>query len=352
MSRRRQAVTIRHVAADAGVSLQTVSRVINDGDNVRPAMRARVQASIDKLGYVPSIAAQRMSGRRSYLILALNDRERTIADWSSREGGDWVNQMLLGGILECEAHGYRLIFELVETEGDRVEKQTRAALASLRPDGVVLTPPHSDNPLIGALLEEFHIPFARIGSLEEGPGISLTMDDEGAARDATRHLIALGHRRIGFIAGPAAYSLSARRCSGWSEAMKAAGLPVEGLLARGDFGYASGLAASEALLSTPAPPTAILASSDQMTLAALATARRRGLEVPRDLSLISFDNTPIVRFSQPPLTAIDQPIADIVARAVALLIDEVKSGRAPEREVVVSASLVERGSTAPAPAAV
>lgn len=134
--------------------------------------------------------------------------------------------------------------------------------------------------------------------------------------------------------------------------MKAAGLSVDGLLARGDFGYASGLAASEALLSAPAPPTAILASSDQMTLAALATARRRGLEVPRDLSLISFDNTPIVRFSQPPLTAIDQPIADIVARAVSLLIDAVKSGRAPEREVVVSASLVERGSTAPAPAAV
>ena len=94
--RRRQAVTIKHVAADAGVSLQTVSRVINDGANVSPEMKARVQSSIDKLGYVPSIAAQRMSGSRSYLILALNDRDRTIADWSSRQGVDWVDQMLLG----------------------------------------------------------------------------------------------------------------------------------------------------------------------------------------------------------------------------------------------------------------
>ena len=86
MGRRRQSVTIKHVAADAGVSLQTVSRVINNEPNVRPIMKERVQASIDKLGYVPSIAAQRMSGSRSYIILAINDRDRTIADWRAREG--------------------------------------------------------------------------------------------------------------------------------------------------------------------------------------------------------------------------------------------------------------------------
>src|SRR3546814_9695892 len=97
MGRRRQAVTIRHVAADAGVSLQTVSRVINNEPNVRPEMQQRVRASIDKLGYVPSIAAQRMSGSRSYLILAINDRERTIAAWRGRQGIDWVDQMLRGG---------------------------------------------------------------------------------------------------------------------------------------------------------------------------------------------------------------------------------------------------------------
>ena len=111
--RRRQAVTIRHVAADANVSLQTVSRVINNEQNVRPEMKERVQASIDKLGYVPSIAAQRMGGSRSYIILALNDRDRTIADWRERLGVDWVDQMLLGGMLKCAEHGYRMILELV-----------------------------------------------------------------------------------------------------------------------------------------------------------------------------------------------------------------------------------------------
>ena len=107
--RRRQAVTIKHVAADAGVSLQTVSRVINNDPKVSPEMRRRVEASIEKLHYVPSIAAQRMSGSRSYIILALNDRDRTIADWMERQGVDWVDQMLLGGMLKCAELGYRMM---------------------------------------------------------------------------------------------------------------------------------------------------------------------------------------------------------------------------------------------------
>jgi len=344
---RPQAVTIKHVAERAGVSLQTVSRVINDGPNVRPAMRERVQAAIDALGYVPSIAAQRMSGKRSYLILAINDRERTIADWRSREGGDWVDQMLLGGMLKCAEHGYRLIFELVDTHSDYVERELAAALASLRPDGVVLTPPHSDNPLICRLLADHNIPFARIGSREMNPGIPITMDDDGSARAATEHLIALGHRAIGFIAGSSEYSLSEWRIDGWRKAMDEAGLATEGLLARGDFSYASGLRAAEGLLNRDPRPTAIVASSDQMTLAALEVAVRAGLEVPRDLSLISFDNTPIVRFTQPPLTAVDQPIAATVSRAVELLIEAVKTGERAREVVNVPGALIERSSTAP-----
>ena len=159
--RRRRQVTIRHVAADAGVSLQTVSRVINNAPNVRPAVKQRVQSSIDKLGYVPSIAAQRLSGSRSYLILALNDRDRTIADWRERQGADWIDQMLLGGMLKVAEYGYRLMFELVDTHDDHVERELRATLAALQPDGVILTPPHSENSQITDLLEEVGIAFAR-----------------------------------------------------------------------------------------------------------------------------------------------------------------------------------------------
>ena len=346
MARRRQAVTIKHVAADAGVSLQTVSRVINNEPNVRPAMKDRVQASIDKLGYVPSIAAQRMSGSRSYLILAVNDRDRTIADWRARQGGDWVDQMLLGGMLKASEYGYRMIFELVDTHSDHVERELGATIAALQPDGVILTPPHSENPLITGLLAEHRIPFARIGSKASGPGIAMTMGDEASARRATEYLIELGHRRIGFIAGPEEYSLSDWRKNGWKLAMEAAGLPHMGLCARGDFGYDSGVVATNKLLDLASLPTAIIASSDQMTLAALDTATKRGLSVPRDISLISFDNTPVVRFTTPQLTAIDQPIAATFSKAVELLIEHGNETVAPQ-PVRVEGCLVERGSTAP-----
>ncbi len=346
MARRRQAVTIKHVAADAGVSLQTVSRVINNEPNVRPAMKELVQASIDKLGYVPSIAAQRMSGSRSYLILAINDRERTIADWRTRQGTDWVDQMLLGGMLKCAEHGYRMIFELVDTHNDHVERELGATIAALQPDGVILTPPHSENPLITGFLAKRKIPFARIGSTAMGPGIAMTMDDEGSARRATEHLIGLGHRRIGFIAGSEDYNLSHWRIDGWREAMEAANLPHDGLCTTGDFSYDSGITAANKLLDLETPPTAIIASNDQMTLAALDTANQRGLNVPEDLSLISFDNTPVVRFTVPQLTAVDQPIAATFSKAVELLITNGDT-TVQDQPVVTEGSLVERSSTAP-----
>ena len=345
MARRRQSVTIKHVAADAGVSLQTVSRVINNEPNVRPAMKERVQASIDKLGYVPSIAAQRMSGSRSYLILAINDRDLTIADWRAREGRDWVDQMLLGGMLTCAEHGYRMLIELVDTHSDHVERELGAALAALQPDGVILTPPHSENPLITGLLAERGIPFARIGSKQDGPGIAMTMGDTHNAQLATDHLIELGHERIGFIAGPKEFSLADWRIEGWQKTMTDAGLPTDGLCERGDFGFESGTAAASRLLDSPNPPTAIIASSDQMALATLEVARKRGLDVPRDLSLVSFDNSPIVRFTQPPLTAVDQPISATIARAVELLI-EARKKAPPKEPVSVLGELVVRGSTA------
>jgi LacI family transcriptional regulator len=349
MARRRQAVTIKHVAADAQVSLQTVSRVINNQPNLRPEMKKRVQDSIDRLGYVPSIAAQRMSGSRSYLILAINDRERTIADWQARQGTDWVDQMLLGGMLMCAKHGYRMILELVDTHNNHVERELLSAIAALQPDGIILTPPHSDNPLIVSLLAKQNIPFVRIGSQENGPGVPVSMDDEGSARTATRHLIAHGHDRIGFIAGSPEYNLSGWRIDGWRSAMAEAGLSTDKLLQSGDFSYSSGEKAARILLTASQRPTAIIASNDQMALATLEVARSLGLAVPEDLSIVSFDNTPLVHFTQPPLTAIDQPIAATASKAVELIIAAQKGVEPPRNVTAISADLVERGSVAAPP---
>jgi LacI family transcriptional regulator len=350
LSDRRKTVTIRDVAEHAGVSVPTVSRVINNGPNVRPGMRDKVRAAIEHLGYVPSLAARRMSGNRSYIILAINDRERTLSDWRERQGTDWVDQMLLGGILTCSKYGYRMLVELVDTHADHVERELAATVSALQPDGVILTPPHSENRQITQLLARRGIPFARIGSTEKGAGIRLTMGDRQAARDATRRLIELGHERIGMISGPREYSLSGWRLDGWVEALEEAGLSAEGLCERGDFSYESGTQAARALLDRNPDLTAIIGSNDQMTLAALEVARDRKLHVPRDLSIISFDNTPIVRFSQPPLSAVDQPIAQTVSVAVEHLIGEA-GWQAADDVIDIAAQIVERASIGPAPRA-
>lgn len=344
---RPRAVTIKHVAAEAGVSLQTVSRVINDGPNVRDAIKDRVRQAIDKLGYVPSLAARRMGGNRSYLLLALNDRDRTIEGWRSGDGTDWVDQMLLGGMLKSSEHGYRMIFELVDTHSAHVERAITAALAGLHPDGVILTPPHGDNRIITELLAARKIPFARLGSIGQGPGFAIYMDDAGAAAAATKHLVSLGHRRIGFITGSDDYALSGARLQGYRDAVRDAGLTRDpALVARGDFTFASGTAATQKLLALENPPTAIIASSDQMSLAALQVARSLDLDVPSDLSIVSFDNTPIVKFSAPPLTAIRQPIAEMTACAADLLIRAANGDPVPDSPNVLPFDLIVRGSTA------
>lgn len=348
MQPRARTVTIKHVAAEAGVSLQTVSRVINDGPNVRDAVKERVREAITRLGYVPSIAARRMGGSRSYLLLALNDRDRTIEGWRSGDGTDWVDQMLLGGMLECAEHDYRMIFELVDTHSAHVEREISSALSALHPDGVILTPPHGDNPVITELLTGKGIPFARIGSTGDGPGFAISMDDARAAAAATEHLLSLGHRRIGFITGSEEYALSGARLDGYRAAVRAGGAADDpDLVAGGDFTFGSGLAATHRLLSLPEPPTALVASSDQMALAALKVARAAGLDVPGDLSIVSFDDTPIVKFSAPPLTAVRQPIAAMTARAAELLIRATTGEAVGDEPSVLAFDLIVRASTAP-----
>lgn len=344
---RPRPATIEDVARLAGVSRQTVSRVINHGANVKPALGARVQQAIDELGYVPNMAARRMGGQRSFLLLALNDRDRTLGNWKAGRGNDWVDQMLFGAMMTCEAAGYRMLFELVDTRSPVAERQLAAALSSLRPDGVILTPPHTENAELAALLVRTQTLFARIGSHGHPDGINLWMDDAAAARAATAHLIGLGHRRIALIAGATTYRASALRLEGYRRAMAAAGLSAPAdLVVEGDFGFASGERGVARLLALAKPPTAVIASNDEMAFAALHMADRHGIAVPEDLSVISFDDTPGVRFSVPPLTAIRQPIAPMAATAADLLI-RAKRGESVPMTHALDFELVVRRSTAP-----
>lgn len=340
-------VTIRHVAAAAGVAVKTVSRVINGEPNVTRDLRDRVMKAVEELGYVPSMAARRMGGSRSYLLVALNDRQNTINNWQSGRGNDWIDQMLHGAMLTCEAHGYRMLFELVDAESPDLDRKVVAVLSALQPDGIILTPPHSQNLALVEMLTRRNVPVVRMGVPGDGVGFGVFMDDREAATEATRHLLDLGHRRIGFIAGSPRFEASGQRLEGYRDALGGAGLTVDNkLIAPGDFTFESGVAAAETLLASDDRPTAILASNDEMALAALHVASRRGLRVP-ELSLVSFDDTPGVRLSVPGLTSIRQPISDMAAKAAELLIGVSKTGDATPTDHLLPFGLEIRGSTAP-----
>lgn len=344
---RKGRVTIEDVAAAAGVSRQTVSRVINDGPNVKPALREKVRAAIEALGYVPNLSARRMGGGRSFLILAVNDRNRTLENWSAGRGNDWVDQMLYGGMTECERHSYHLVFELIETQDKEAERQLAKALAALRPDGVILTPPHSDNESLVALLEAQKLPCARIGHREGHTTIDVFMDEAGAARDTTRGLIELGHRRVGFIAGAANYGNSALRIEGFREALAEAGLPDSvGHVGFGEFHFDTAAGIIREMLQQPESPTALIAENDEMAFAAMHVANSLNISIPEQLSVVSFEDTPGVRFSVPPLSAVRQPTAQMIATACRRLIEAARGGEAHSNEMVPY-DLMWRASTGP-----
>ncbi len=346
-------VTIYDVAARAGVSIKTVSRVMNKEPNVRPAMRDRVLQAAGELGYSPNLSARSLAGSRSFVIAVFVDAALTIDHWRSERGADYLSRIQLGATLECRDAGYHLLIELIDHEGPQVRQEVAALLAALKPDGVILTPPSSDNPVVLELLDKAGTPYVRLGpERAEGLGPRVHMDDVAAAREMTEHLIGLGHKRIGFIVGEPRYGASQARREGYLAAMKAHGLPVsEGLVRQGDFTFQSGMAEAKALLALPDRPTAIFASNDDMALGCVAAIAEAGLMTPGDVSVAGFDDSPSARFSRPQLTTVRQPVAEMSSVAAKLLIAQAKTNEASERpeDILLPFELIHRASTAPPP---
>ncbi|WP_265587186.1 LacI family DNA-binding transcriptional regulator [Sphingomicrobium arenosum] len=345
---KKRSVTIEDVARVANVSRQTVSRVINRLPSVSADAKSRVEEAIAELGYVPNLAARRMGGARSFLIMAINDRVRTIENWSAGRGNDWVDQMLYGGMLACEERGYHMLFELVDTEPALATGQMQRILTSLQPDGFILTQPHSENPALAEQLKERGRPFVRIGLPNADiPAMSVHMDEAGAARAAVEHLAEFGHERIALLAGDAQYAGSLARREGYAAAMQDAGLAPR--VEEGGFSYDKAAAIAADWFDGDDCPSAIIAENDEMAFAVLREAGRRDIKVPEALSLLSFEDTPGVRFSVPPLTAIRQPTAKMIATACDLLMDRAE-GKEPGEDVhVLPFELIVRETTGPAP---
>ncbi len=333
-------VTIFDVAARAGVSIKTVSRVVNHESNVRERTREKVLSAVRELRYRPNAAARALSGNRSRVVGLVYE--------NAQEFG-YTQDVLNGALGACEARDYALLLCPIGLPNPDVVERVRDFAAEGRVEGVVLPAPMGDLPAVRALLSELRVPFAAITPKEAPPDeINVSCRDRDATFALTEYLIELGHRAIGFVAGHPDHGASAERYGGYRDALAHHGVPfVRDLVRQGYFDFESGQAAARTLLGLPAAPTAIVASNDDMAAGVLFEARERGLGVPDDLSIAGFDDTRIASRVWPRLTTARQPIARMAETAARLLIERLNGGTAESLPKPFECEPVIRESTAP-----
>jgi LacI family transcriptional regulator len=315
--RRGSMPTINDVARHAGVSPMTVSRVINGESNVRPTTRELVEEAIRALNYAPNMAARSLAGAERHRIGLL---------YTNPSAG-FVNEFLIGSLEQATQRNVQLIFEKCGAGEEGVDVARRLVADGI--DGVVLGPPLCESAAVLEVFAATDIPTVLLATALPPEGqLAVSIDDRRAAFEMTRHLLDLGHRRIGFIQGDPNLSASGEREAGYAEALRQGGLPIDAaLIVPGRYTYRSGLEATERLLGNADRPTAIFASNDDMAAAAVATANRHGLDVPDDLTVCGFDDTALATAIWPELTTIKQPIEEMSRAAVEMLIDAIRGQR-------------------------
>ncbi|GLV28060.1 LacI family transcriptional regulator [Sphingobium sp. TomTYG75] len=324
--------SIHDVAALARVSIKTVSRVVNKAPNVSEELRDRVTAAIAELDYRPNQSARRLAGGRSFMIAFLYNNPVA----------SYISGIQAGAVNRCRELGYHLVVELIPLAGEERFDILEGLAAALRPDGVFLAPPLSDDPAVLEWLARKKLPCARIAGPNGAQSLNIVTPEWAAGRMVADHLLGLGHRRIGVITPPSGHEAATHRVDGFREGLAAAGLTEEPeLFVEGGFDYPSGIAAGEMLLGLAEPPTAIFATNDDMALGVLQLARQRGLRVPDDLSVVGFDDTPASATAWPPLTTVRQPLAQMGAAVIDALIN--RPAQAPQFDF----ELVRRESSAP-----
>ena len=328
-------VTIAEIARQADVSVPTVSKVLNGRQGVADTTRDRVLSLLEELGY-----RRRGADRRSRVGLV----DFVIAGL----GSSWAHQLVCGAEAEASRAGVGLV--LTSVEGRRAgNRHWIQQLASRRTDGVVLVV--SDlMPGAQEQLERLNTPLVVIDPVGSAspliPTVAATNWAGGLA--ATEHLIGLGHRRIGIITGPEAQMCSRDRLDGYRIALHRVGIaPADELVRFGDFIVAGGYRGAASLLALDDPPTAIFAGSDYMAQGVYLKAREAGLSVPRDLSVVGFDDVNICEWIAPALTTVRQPLADMAREATRMVLDlDRQDPRSPIR-IEMATTLVVRESTAP-----
>lgn len=336
--RRPRGVTIIDVAKAAGVSPMTVSRVINGDAGVRDEVRAHVSEVIATLNYTPNMMARSL----------VTSREIRIGVIYSNPSAAFMSELLVGVFEEASTRAAQL-FLLKGEQGRPPARDAIEGLIAQRIAGLILAPPLGESGFVRDIIREAGLPVAVVGGIAPD-AICVSIDNARAAHDMTRHLIELGHRRIGFVHGNPGQSASIERLAGFRAAI-AEESGLETRIVQGDYSYASGLIAGEELLGSGNPPTAIFASNDDMAAAIVSVAHRRHLDVPGDLTVAGFDDSIAATTLWPPLTTIRQPVRALATAALHMLIQDIRGGVATgDREpriTILDHQLIERDSTAP-----
>jgi LacI family transcriptional regulator len=335
--------TINDVARIAGVSKKTVSRVINRSPLLNEETRRKVEEVIEGLSYIPNPQARALALRRNFLIGLVHDNPNAQTVMNVQQG-------MLEALRGTE---FEMVVRPVDRGSATMLDDLRHFLERQRLFGVLLMPPISENDSVAKLCTDIGCRYVRMASAPvDKPENMVTSNDRQAVREATEHLIANGHRRIGLVAGPHGFRSALERRLGFEDALGDAGIALpRSMIADGNYTFESGLVAAERLLDLMPRPTAILSCNDEMAAGVIHAARQRGLEIPRDLSIIGFDDTPIAAHVWPPLTTVRWPIASMARSAALKLIagiDGDERDEGVEEPSLFLSTLIRRGSVSTA----
>ena len=331
--------TINDVARVAGVSKKTVSRVINRSPLLNEDTRRRVEEVIGDLGYIPNPHARALALGRNFLIGLVHDNPNAQTVMNVQQG-------MLEAVYDTE---FEMVVRPLNRGSATMLQDLRHFLERQRLFGVLLMPPISENDAIAQICTDIGCRYVRMGSAElDTDDHMVASNDRDAVREATKYLIAEGHRRIGLIAGPHGFRSARERRLGFEDALRDAGIALpRSMIADGNYQFDSGLVAADRLLDLVPRPTAIFSCNDEMAAGVIHAACQRGLSVPRDLSVIGFDDTPIAAHMWPPLTTVRWPIATMARSAALKLIAGVTEQTSDDQvrePSLFRSTLIRRGS--------
>ncbi|MDO6747645.1 LacI family DNA-binding transcriptional regulator [Gilvimarinus sp. 1_MG-2023] len=332
--------TIDDVAALAGVSMKTVSRVVNKEPNVRATTREKVESAIAELDYRPSQSARSLAANRSYVLGLLYDNP----------SASYVIDVQSGALASCRRLGYDLLIHPCSHESASIIEEVLSLVRQNRVDGLILTPPLSDMVELVHQLVEAKVPVVRLSPTEDKKICPYVQtNDQQAAYEMTCRLLDLGHTRIGFIAGHPDHKAVVQRFLGYKQALDDRAIALDpALVEQGYNSFDSGSECAERLLALADAPTAIFAGNDDMAAGAIIAAHHRGISMPAELSIAGFDDTPVAHQIYPSLTTVRQPISDMSERAVELLQRSI-DGKPKGAEASMDCCILERESTGKAP---